>query len=128
MVVRNSIVNKSIITIFMVFLTYSPVERRDYLKSNLSIEDAFREEAENIEELGNLFKSLEELDESSSQYMLKKTNESSRPVKSTVLPGGRTLSSAMTDSSFNFVDSESISSPRALNRKSVKVNKSKDFK
>ena len=48
----------------MAFLTYSPVDRRDYLKNNISIEESFKEEAQNIEELGNLFKDLDELDQS----------------------------------------------------------------
>ena len=58
--VQNVIVNQSIITIFMAFLTYSPKERRDFLKNDLSIEEDFKEEAENITQLGNLYRSLDE--------------------------------------------------------------------
>ena len=46
--VTNKIVSRTIITIFMAFLTYSPVGRRDYLKDNINIEDDFKTEAENI--------------------------------------------------------------------------------
>ena len=74
-VAQNKIVNKSIITIFMTFLTYQPVDRRDYLKNDLSIEDAFKEEAENIEELGNLLKSFGGLEK-------RKTIESWQSIKS----------------------------------------------
>ena len=46
--VTNKIVSKTIITIFMAFLTYSPKDRRDYLKDNINIEEDFKTEAENI--------------------------------------------------------------------------------
>ena len=41
-VVRNKIVSKTIITIFMAFLTYAPIDRRDYLRDNLIIEEEFK--------------------------------------------------------------------------------------
>ena len=63
-VVRNKIVSKTIITIFMAFLTYAPVGRRDYLRDNLNIEEEFRREAQNLQQLGNLFESLDELEKS----------------------------------------------------------------
>ena len=47
-VVRNKIVSKTIISIYMAFLTYAPVDRRDYLRDNLSIEEDFSREAQNI--------------------------------------------------------------------------------
>ena len=46
--VRNKIVSKTIITIFMAFLTYKPVGRRDYLRDNLNIEDEFKRQAQNL--------------------------------------------------------------------------------
>ena len=82
-VAQNKIVNKSIITIFMTFLTYQPVDRRDYLKNDLSIEDAFKEEAENIEELGNLLRSFGGLEKRATfPKSPKKTIESWQSIKS----------------------------------------------
>ena len=43
----------------MTFLTYAPKDRRDYLSSDLSIEEEFKEEMENIAILGSLYKPTE---------------------------------------------------------------------
>ena len=54
----GKIVNASIITIFMTFLMYAPKGRRDYLSADLSIEDEFEEEADNVEALDTIYKEV----------------------------------------------------------------------
>ena len=43
----------------MTFLMYAPNNRRDYLTSNLSIEEEFIEETDNIRALGSIYKPVE---------------------------------------------------------------------
>ena len=51
----GKIVKHELVTIFMTILMYAPKERRDYLKGNLSIEEEFKAEIDNIEKLGKLY-------------------------------------------------------------------------
>ena len=57
----GKIIKHELVTIFMTILMYSPVGRRDYLANNLSIEEDFKSEVENIEKLGNLYNSIEDV-------------------------------------------------------------------
>ena len=81
--VTNKIVSRTIITIFMAFLTYSPAGRRDYLKDNINIEEDFETEAENIKQLGNLYQSLEMQESKKSGLM--DSNKTNQPLKSTII-------------------------------------------
>ena len=51
----GKIIKHELVTIFMTILMYSPVGRRDYLAGDISIEEDFRAEVENIEKLGKLY-------------------------------------------------------------------------
>ena len=85
----------------MAFLTYSPKERRDFLKNDLSIEEGFKEEAENITQLGNLFKSLDEQEKNGPVNLLK-SSDTERPIKSTILGISKNpLSTADTDAYYS---------------------------
>ena len=113
----------------MAFLTYSPKERRDFLKNDLSIEEDFKEEAENITQLGNLYRSLDE-QEKNQQVSLLKSSETDRPIKSTILGISRNhLSTADTDAYYSQivpVMAQKQVSPKG-SRQSVKVTSSRDF-
>ena len=122
-VAQNKIVNKPIITIFMTFLTYQPVDRRDYLKNDLSIEDAFKEEAENIEELGNLLQSFGGLEKTEKRTTLlkspkKPTIESWQSIKS---PTDGRISTSCNES---FLEN---SSHPTLDRNTVKIASLKEL-
>ena len=51
----GKIIKHELVTIFMTILMYSPVGRRDYLAGDISIEEDFRAEVDNIEKLGKLY-------------------------------------------------------------------------
>ena len=51
----GKIVKHELVAIFMTILMYSPVGRRDYLAGDISIEEDFKAEVDNIEKLGKLY-------------------------------------------------------------------------
>ena len=51
----GKIIKHELVSIFMTILMYSPVGRRDYLAGDISIEEDFRAEVDNIEKLGKLY-------------------------------------------------------------------------
>ena len=51
----GKIIKHELVTIFMTILMYSPNGRRDYLAGNLTIEEDFKAEIDNIEKLGKLY-------------------------------------------------------------------------
>ena len=59
-IVRSSgkIIDDTIITIFMCFVMYAPVGRRDFLSNNVSIEEDFQGEAANHELLADISQSF----------------------------------------------------------------------
>ena len=51
----GKIIKHELVSIFMTILMYSPVGRRNYLAGDISIEEDFRAEVDNIEKLGKLY-------------------------------------------------------------------------
>lgn len=68
----------------MSFLMYAPKGRRDFLGTNLSIEEEFLDEAENIETLGNLYKTVESDSNRKSTHM--GSTNSRTPSTSLLIP------------------------------------------
>ena len=65
----GKIIKHELVSIFMTILMYSPVGRRDYLAGDISIEEEFRAEVDNIEKLGKLYDIQIEFMEENSMMM-----------------------------------------------------------